>query len=193
MILCQDVRIDLYLYQVSFSWEMKITWKLVRNPLYSIYLSQIHCKDVWQFPKWIMSSGVLSAPPTHKCHQTNSLWTGSTRTTQKGQVPSRPAVAQMAHCAHPGLVHSCFPRQWPSRLSLSLLWSRDPLCSAGRKKPRVLFAGWYLFLLYSILGKLNPLSLDFPPPFFPPSHLLRLGRMCLLLWSLLKHKHILLK
>lgn len=107
MILCQDVRIDLYLYQVSFSWEMKITWKLVRNPLYSIYLSQIHCKDVWQFPKWIMSSGVLSAPPTHKCHRTNSLWTGSTRTTQKGQVPSRPATAQMAHCAHPGLVHSC--------------------------------------------------------------------------------------
>lgn len=148
MILCHDVRIDLYLYQVSFSWEMKITWKLVRNPLYSTYLSQIHCKDVWQFPKWIMSSGVLSVHPTHKCLWTNSLWTGSTRTPQRGQVPSRPAAAQMAHSAHPGLVHSCvFPQAvTKSYFTVPPLEQGSPALVRG-KKPRVLFAGWYLFLL----------------------------------------------
>lgn len=53
---------DLYLYQVSLTREMKITWKLVRNSLYTVYLSEIHCKDVWQFPKWITGSGVVPAP-----------------------------------------------------------------------------------------------------------------------------------
>lgn len=54
---------DLYLYQVSRTWEMKITWKLVRNSLCTIYLSEIHCKDVWQWiTKWITGSGVVSTP-----------------------------------------------------------------------------------------------------------------------------------
>lgn len=46
MILCQDVRMDLYLYQVPLTREIKITWKLVRNSLYTVYLSEIHCNDV---------------------------------------------------------------------------------------------------------------------------------------------------
>lgn len=52
---------DLYLYQVSRTREMEITWKLVRNSLCTVYLSEIHCKDVWQWiTKWITGSGVVS-------------------------------------------------------------------------------------------------------------------------------------
>lgn len=53
---------DLYLYQVSLTWEMKISWKLVRNSLYTEYLSEMHCNDVWQFQKWITVSGAVSTP-----------------------------------------------------------------------------------------------------------------------------------
>lgn len=192
MILCQDVRIDLYLYQVSFSWEMKITWKLVRNPLYSIYLSQIHCKDVWQFPKWIMSSGVLSAPPTSATEQTRceQVAQGQRRRAKYRAdlpLPKWHTVLILGWCI------AVFPQAvTKSSFTVPPLEQGSPVLGREYKTQGTLC--WVIFIPVILnTGEAEPSVSRFSSSFFPPSHLLRLGRMCLLLWSLLKHKHILLK
>lgn len=122
MILCQDVRMDLYLYQVPLTREIKITWKLVRNSLYTVYLSEIHCNDVWQLQKWITDSGVTStsshvqipqpARSTHVCPEASNgilQSSGQTQDTGAGSLKLFPSSGQIARSLWQlNLVLGCF-------------------------------------------------------------------------------------